>query len=707
MNMYDVTVGKSRKSKIWEKVTFTIPEFFDRLNSPSRGTETLDEYMKMTKDERDNLKDVGGFVCGTFDGKQRLKTALTGRCMVTLDFDSVPANTTDDVIRNVEALGFCYCVYSTRKHCAEKPRLRIVLPADRIMTPDEYEPCARRIAEKIGIDMADPTTYDVNRLMYWPSVCADGAFVYKDNREAPCFSVDALLNTYTDWHDIQQWPRSSKKEQAEIHEQKAKQGDPLTKPGIVGQFCRTYNIYEAIAEFLSDEYTPCDNYPERFSYTKGSTDNGAIVYDDGKFLYSHHASDPCSNRLVNAFDLVRLHLFGRLDGSAPDGTPADKLPSYEAMRAFAKGLTPVNETIEAERREEAIEDFKDVVTPKSLSLTCLMDVEEREAEWLIPGYIPRREITIIAGDGGVGKSFAWCALASAVSAGKPCFLLHEHPLYTAQQPQKVMFFSSEDSTEYVLKRRLLDNGADLRNIITLDCGDERFASVRLDSDFLDKLLAEHKPAVCVFDPLQSFLPPRVNMISRSDMRRALGKLHYFGEKHGTTFLLVMHTNKQSTVWGRSRLADSADIWDIARSVLIVGKPAGNGSARYISHEKSNYGPQQPTVLYRIEDNRVVFAGRTEKRDRDYMLEASQMQRSTPAIDDACALIMDCANTEGRCTSPDLFEAGKKNGLSESAIRKAREKLEKEGRLIRKVESAGRGKGTQYYYLPIPTPKYTN
>ena len=37
-----------------------------------------------------------------------------------------------------------------------------------------------------------------------------------------------------------------------------------------------------------------------------------VVYDD-VFAYSHHATDPACGKLLNAFDLVRIHKFGGLD----------------------------------------------------------------------------------------------------------------------------------------------------------------------------------------------------------------------------------------------------------------------------------------------------------------------------------------------------------------------------------------------------------
>ena len=74
---------------------------------------------------------------------------------------------------------------------------------------------------------------------------------------------------------------------------------------------------------------------DRWTYLEGSTNGGLVAYDD-KFAYSHHGTDPVGNQLANAFDLVRIHLFGDLDDSVTPNTPVNRYPSYTAMREFAE-----------------------------------------------------------------------------------------------------------------------------------------------------------------------------------------------------------------------------------------------------------------------------------------------------------------------------------------------------------------------------------
>lgn len=352
-----ISHGSNRRSTNWQPQTLMLSELWEKLRIPTRGTETLADYMSMKKAQQDDLKDVGGYVCGTLNSPRRKSANVTGRDIITLDLDSIPAGGTSDVLRRVEGLGVGYCVYSTRKHCDSAPRLRVLFPFDRTVTADEYEPCARKMAEYIGIEMADPSTFEVARLMYWPSCCADSNYVYT-YADKPFVSADGLLAQYTDWRDTSQWaamPNAQSFTRIAV-----KQGDPEAKAGVVGAFCRTYDIYRAIEELIPGVYEPVENSSDRFTYTGGSTTGGAVVYNNGKFLYSHHATDPCGGRLVNAFDLVRLHRFADLDDEARPNTPNNRLPSYTAMLEAATQLPDVLVRINQERAAETRKDFDGV-----------------------------------------------------------------------------------------------------------------------------------------------------------------------------------------------------------------------------------------------------------------------------------------------------------------------------------------------------------
>lgn len=343
--MLTISVGGGRKALVWAATETTWPALCDRLRAPVRGTESHAAYMRMTKAQQDSLKDIGGFVGGTLRGGRRKMRAVTGRDLVTLDLDAIRDGGTGDVLAAVSALGCASCVYSTRKHEPARPRLRVVIPLDRTVTAEEYEPIARRIAEWLGIENCDPTTFQSYRLMYWPSASADSEFIY-DVNDGPFCAADDILKSYTNWRHVAEWPQVPG-QAAKLRDTAAKQEDPTGKKGLIGAFCRCYDIRRAMDELLPGVYAPTED-PDRYTYTGGSTSGGAIVYQD-KWLYSHHATDPAGGQLCNSWDLVRLHLYGDRDEGVQEGARGNKLPSYTAMSDMALGLPEVRMRLQEER----------------------------------------------------------------------------------------------------------------------------------------------------------------------------------------------------------------------------------------------------------------------------------------------------------------------------------------------------------------------
>ncbi len=420
-----ITVGNNRKSVNWQPQSLMLSEFYEKLRIPSRSTETMQTYLNLKKSEQDDKKDIGGFVAGSLSGPRRKAGAVTGRDVITLDFDNIPPGNTDEVIKRVEGLGCGYCIYSTRKHAPTNPRLRILLPLDRTATADEYEPAARYVAACIGIEFADPTTFEATRLMYWPSCCVDSEYVFTF-ADKPMISVNGLLSAmdkrYGDWHDVSKWPQVPGADNA-YKKLAMKQTDPLSKSGVVGAFCRTYNIYSAMDTFLEGIYEPVDNSNERYTYLGGSTTGGAIIYDNGMFLYSHHSTDPCCGRLVNAFDLVRLHKFGDADDAADPNTPTNRLPSYTAMCKLAVADTKVSRLIAKEHADAAMSDFGNLTAEKNddLNWTAGLELNQQSGTikptidniWLIiendPNLKGKFALNEFAGRGEVLGDLPWSA----------------------------------------------------------------------------------------------------------------------------------------------------------------------------------------------------------------------------------------------------------------------------------------------------------
>ncbi|MGS6080158.1 DNA primase, partial [Streptococcus pyogenes] len=59
-----IATGNSRTAKTWKNITLTWQELVERLEKPTVTQETFAEYQKMSRAEKGQAKDVGGFVGG-------------------------------------------------------------------------------------------------------------------------------------------------------------------------------------------------------------------------------------------------------------------------------------------------------------------------------------------------------------------------------------------------------------------------------------------------------------------------------------------------------------------------------------------------------------------------------------------------------------------------------------------------------------------
>lgn len=456
---------------------------------------------------------------------------------------------------------------------------------------------------------------------------------------------------------------------------------------------KVYDFIEFVRKYDNDKCGD-DNEPQELSET-----DAAILRMENKSFLDAFKQIPCKD--ISRDIWIRMGIALKNIGEPVDtwiewsATDPDRFKEGECEKLWSglrgnwNGGTII---IEAKKHGYKTDTGTEAA---DIKLDKVEDIRSKQPDWLIPIYIPKGQIVHIVGDGGVGKTTAACSIMASVSAGKPTFL--EPYATTARDAGLVIYFSAEDSTEYVLKERLKANGANLKNILTLQPEDDRFKDIKFNSPVLEKIVSGYMPTLVVFDPLQQFIPPDIHMGERNAMRQCLAPLMVLGKKYGTTFLIVMHTNKRSGAAGRNRMADSADLWDIARSVLIVGE-TNDKDIRYISHEKSNYGKKGSTILFSIDDQIIRYKGISDKHDADFVSEKETVKRSAPERERAKSIILEHLSNNGTVHASDLKEAVMQKGITEGTYRNARDELLKDNRLaIQRTGRKGKGKGVDWSY----------
>lgn len=355
--LFNIAFESNRKDTTCENKQLTWEEFKEFFKETERTSETVEEYKNMTQEEQVEIKDVGGFICGYIKDNKRNKENVVNRSMITLDMDHKPFNVWDTI-----TLFFDYkcLMYSTHKHTPEEPRLRLIIPLDRDVEPEEYEPISRTIAKEIddSMEIFDNTTYEFSRLMFSPSTPCDGEYVF-EYQDGELLKADEILNSYTfGWDNPEYWPRSKSEVSKRMKKTGDKVQDPTTKTGYIGAFCRAYTIHEAIETFLSDVYEP-GSKEDRYKYTKSDSADGLEVFDDGLTAYSYQESDKVSGKgSVNSFDLVRLHLFGDLDSDEDLLNLESKdLKSFKAMCEFVCKDKKANAELIKEEFEKVTESL--------------------------------------------------------------------------------------------------------------------------------------------------------------------------------------------------------------------------------------------------------------------------------------------------------------------------------------------------------------
>lgn len=288
--MLTIATAENRKSKTWINEKISWLDLINRLKKPKKVDVCMEEYFKKIKADQDSIKDVGGFIGGKLKNNgRRSKDTVEYRGLIALDFDSDCVTPSE----LPESMPFSCFIHSTFKSTDINPRYRVLIPLEANLSFAEYATAAASAADKLSkIGTLDTTSLQYERFMFWPGIPSDGKYFFKQYN-GPRFSWKFTKDNV---------------EEAEVIDRISRQVDPRRKKGLIGRFCREFTITECIVEFLSDIYEPGED-DNSYTFKAGSTGSGVKLYDNDRFIYSFHHTDPAGGRLCNAYDLVRIHMF--------------------------------------------------------------------------------------------------------------------------------------------------------------------------------------------------------------------------------------------------------------------------------------------------------------------------------------------------------------------------------------------------------------
>ena len=407
-------------------------------------------------------------------------------------------------------------------------------------------------------------------------------------------------------------------------------------------------------------------------------------------------ADMCAQNLHGIASALWILDLKTLWPEIPDKADISDYIAYVGLEVASKTLADALENAAqwAPRQESHSDPITEI-------FRTLFEFEEKQLQWLIPGLITKGEVSLLASDGGVGKTALWAHIVASLSAGKRCIL---DPDDYERTPQRVLFFSAEDSIEHKLKRQLLEAGANEHMLVAPNPQKDKtglLSKLKLGTPEFAAVIQKIRPDLCIIDPIQGYLPPSVNMASRNAMRNCMDQLVRLGKEVGTAFLVICHSNKRTGAFGRNRIADSADLWDVSRNVLMAGF-TDQKNIRYLSHEKTNCGNLQETFLFTIDaKGQVELTGRSFKKDRDFMMAVANMQ-SAPKRDDCQDMIMSILERDPKhyVRSQDLSQELINYGFSKATVERARKALSDEKKIVFRATGAAK-LGTRIWYTCLP------
>lgn len=303
------------------------------------------------------------------------------------------------------------------------------------------------------------------------------------------------------------------------------------------------------------------------------------------------------------------------------------------------------------------------ISNKNIEIKSLSEVNPREINWLWINRIPFGGVTIIEGDGGIGKSFISISVASILSSGRALFGQNQFA------PINVMLLSLEDDPEVVLRKRADANGGNCQKIFFLD---KTFPLTNENINLLETKLAEKNIQLLFIDPIVGYFESGKDMNKGTDVRQLMNSLHQVAKKLNIAIVCIRHWNKSKDIKASSRGSGSVDFRNAARSVLSVAKGADGNS--YLEVTKTNYSVPSTSLEFQIKDNILIWKGETFKTIDEVIAEQTNNTEEHISQLEEAVEFLEIELIGKRAKSSNIHKLARENGISETTLKRAKRKL---------------------------------
>lgn len=308
----------------------------------------------------------------------------------------------------------------------------------------------------------------------------------------------------------------------------------------------------------------------------------------------------------------------------------------------------------------------------------MSDVEAEEIEWLWHPYIPKRKLTMLEGDPGIGKSYITLSLAADISRGTENI-----------PPDNVLLLLTEDGVRDTIKNRLNKFECDQSRIHVYN---ESFEFNEAGIKKLIALINKTGSKLVVIDPVVAYAST-IDMHRANEVRAVMSKLAHIAETYDCTFLIVRHLSKGGTDKAIYRGQGSVDFTAAARSVMLVGVNSKNSNERGVVHIKSNLAPFGKSLGFKIDDGKFNWTGESNLTSQDILGSEFNKTNKFDAAEEFLKNILEA----GPVSQTEIIDAAKVRDISERTINRAKKSLN-----IVSTQSHYTGKqggGEWYWSLP--------